>query len=426
VRPLLKRTSWVLYAVAALMFWDGGRAISEFTQADRVLAEFLGIGLSVVFLVLGFVAEDAADDLNDPPVTREELHRRLRENPQSVSPEDIQRFYPQLQEQHRPLDELRLNFHRRFEPFGGRAQSHPLYQYLLQSKAERIPEFFKRIPDLLHGKPLAIYCDVVESDSVNAFVAKYDDMYFIGITHGAIRAVFDSIGPTLKTMAQRINALAPLSQAALDEIKHALQSYGLSFIIGHEVGHLVLGHIDKDLGSGEITAETSRSTTYIEEAHADMIGAFAMVIWKEDLRRVSDITSPGTAVGLLQLPVACVLSAFNNATGPISRDHGYPHPAARLFAITERLLPLMTSTVTKGTKDPLIGATLGQAHTMMRDIVELVAPDMDSFIRSNIEQLNAELKYLLVETVPAMVHWMKEGTWLFTETPELDEWLTQE
>jgi len=47
-----------------LLFLVGGRAISDFTKTDRVLAEFLGIGLAVVFLVLGMVAKNAADDRN--------------------------------------------------------------------------------------------------------------------------------------------------------------------------------------------------------------------------------------------------------------------------------------------------------------------------------------------------------------------------
>ena len=64
MKPLLKRPSQALFAIAGLLFLVGGRAISEFTKADRVLAEFLGIGLAVVFVVLGFVAKNAADDLN--------------------------------------------------------------------------------------------------------------------------------------------------------------------------------------------------------------------------------------------------------------------------------------------------------------------------------------------------------------------------
>lgn len=65
MKPLLKGASQLLFVIAGLLFLVGGRAISEFTKTDRVLAEFLGIGLAVVFVVLGFVAKSAADDLND-------------------------------------------------------------------------------------------------------------------------------------------------------------------------------------------------------------------------------------------------------------------------------------------------------------------------------------------------------------------------
>ena len=64
MKPLLKGAGQALFAIAGLLFLVGGRAISEFTKADRMLAEFLGIGLAVVFVVLGFVAKNAADDLN--------------------------------------------------------------------------------------------------------------------------------------------------------------------------------------------------------------------------------------------------------------------------------------------------------------------------------------------------------------------------
>jgi len=65
VKPLLKGTSQVLFTIAGLLFLVGGRAVNEFTKADRLLAECLGIGLAVVFLVLGFVVKNAADDVND-------------------------------------------------------------------------------------------------------------------------------------------------------------------------------------------------------------------------------------------------------------------------------------------------------------------------------------------------------------------------
>lgn len=65
MKSLLKGTSQALFVIAGLLFLVGGRAISEFARTDRVLAEFLGIGLAVLFVVLGFVAKNAADDLND-------------------------------------------------------------------------------------------------------------------------------------------------------------------------------------------------------------------------------------------------------------------------------------------------------------------------------------------------------------------------
>jgi hypothetical protein len=65
MKPLLKGASQLLFVIAGLLFLVGGRAISEFTKTDRVLAEFLGIGLAVVFLVLGIVAKNAAHDLNE-------------------------------------------------------------------------------------------------------------------------------------------------------------------------------------------------------------------------------------------------------------------------------------------------------------------------------------------------------------------------
>lgn len=64
MKPLLKGASQLLFVIAGSLFLVGGRAISEFTKTDRVLAEVLGIGLAVVFVVLGIVAKNAANDLD--------------------------------------------------------------------------------------------------------------------------------------------------------------------------------------------------------------------------------------------------------------------------------------------------------------------------------------------------------------------------
>jgi len=53
VKPLLKGTSQVLFVIAGILFLVGGRAISEITKIDWVIAEFLGLGLAAVFFSLG-------------------------------------------------------------------------------------------------------------------------------------------------------------------------------------------------------------------------------------------------------------------------------------------------------------------------------------------------------------------------------------
>jgi hypothetical protein len=55
----------MLFGIAGLLFFVGGRAISEFTKTDRVLAEMLGIGLAVVFGIFGMAAKNAADNRDD-------------------------------------------------------------------------------------------------------------------------------------------------------------------------------------------------------------------------------------------------------------------------------------------------------------------------------------------------------------------------
>jgi len=65
MKALLKGTSQTLFVTAGLLFFVGGRAISEFTKTDRVLSEMLGIGMAFVFGILGMVAKNAADNLDD-------------------------------------------------------------------------------------------------------------------------------------------------------------------------------------------------------------------------------------------------------------------------------------------------------------------------------------------------------------------------
>jgi hypothetical protein len=65
MRSLLKGASQALFVLAGLLFLIGGRAISEYTKTDRLSAEGLGIGLAVVCAVVGMLAKDAANNLDD-------------------------------------------------------------------------------------------------------------------------------------------------------------------------------------------------------------------------------------------------------------------------------------------------------------------------------------------------------------------------
>ena len=63
LKSVLRGVSWVLFAMAGLMFWVGGRAIAEFAKTDRILAEMLGLMSAVVVGGIGLAAKSAADDL---------------------------------------------------------------------------------------------------------------------------------------------------------------------------------------------------------------------------------------------------------------------------------------------------------------------------------------------------------------------------
>ncbi len=60
----------MLFVIAGLLFFVGGRAISAFTQTDRVSAEMLGIGSAFVFGIFGMVAKNASDNLDEDSTGR--------------------------------------------------------------------------------------------------------------------------------------------------------------------------------------------------------------------------------------------------------------------------------------------------------------------------------------------------------------------
>jgi len=65
MKSLLRGVAHLLFVIAALSFFVGGRAISTFTKRERVLAEIKGIGLAVVCGALGALAKSAGDNLDD-------------------------------------------------------------------------------------------------------------------------------------------------------------------------------------------------------------------------------------------------------------------------------------------------------------------------------------------------------------------------
>ena len=63
---LLRGLAWILFGMAGISFWIGGRAISEFAHADRSLTEFEGIALALVCAGLGAVAKSLAGRIAEP------------------------------------------------------------------------------------------------------------------------------------------------------------------------------------------------------------------------------------------------------------------------------------------------------------------------------------------------------------------------
>lgn len=61
MKAFFRGLSWLSFIVAGLLFWVGGRAISEFGKIDRVLGEMLGLGLAVLFVGIGAIAKNAGE-----------------------------------------------------------------------------------------------------------------------------------------------------------------------------------------------------------------------------------------------------------------------------------------------------------------------------------------------------------------------------
>ena len=63
LKAFLRAGSWLLLGIAGIAFWVGGRAIHEFAQIDRILAEGLGLFVALVTGMIGYVLKTIADDL---------------------------------------------------------------------------------------------------------------------------------------------------------------------------------------------------------------------------------------------------------------------------------------------------------------------------------------------------------------------------
>jgi hypothetical protein len=59
VQALLRGVAWLMFVIAGLSFWFGGRLITEFAKIDRTLGEMGGIGIAVVCVGIGAIATRA-------------------------------------------------------------------------------------------------------------------------------------------------------------------------------------------------------------------------------------------------------------------------------------------------------------------------------------------------------------------------------
>jgi hypothetical protein len=61
VQALLRGLAWLMFVIAGLSLWFGGRLITEFAKTDRILGEIAGIGLAVICAGIGAIGEAAKD-----------------------------------------------------------------------------------------------------------------------------------------------------------------------------------------------------------------------------------------------------------------------------------------------------------------------------------------------------------------------------
>ena len=62
-KAFLHGLAWILFAIAGVTFWAGGKVISESAKIDRILAEMLGLMIAFALGALGYILKNSADDL---------------------------------------------------------------------------------------------------------------------------------------------------------------------------------------------------------------------------------------------------------------------------------------------------------------------------------------------------------------------------
>ena len=70
MKALLTGTSQLLFVLAGLLFFVGGRVISALTKTDWLMGEMMAIAVAFVLVIFGVVAKNAADNFDDENADR--------------------------------------------------------------------------------------------------------------------------------------------------------------------------------------------------------------------------------------------------------------------------------------------------------------------------------------------------------------------
>jgi hypothetical protein len=73
LKHFLQALSKLLFLVGGCLFLFGGRAIHEFWNVERVLAEVLGLALAAALFFSGYMAKSAIEDLDWEEANKEAI-----------------------------------------------------------------------------------------------------------------------------------------------------------------------------------------------------------------------------------------------------------------------------------------------------------------------------------------------------------------